>query len=49
MPQLMRMATISGLLCRFFKCPYQAKVMKMLEPISSNNMVGSDILFGKYT
>src|SRR6185312_7669855 len=31
-PQLTRIATIRGLFSRFFKWPYQAKVMKMLEP-----------------
>src|SRR5579864_7741669 len=33
MPQLTRITSASGLL-RYFRCPYQAKVMKMLEMVS---------------
>ncbi|GAB1379157.1 hypothetical protein MASR1M49_20030 [Pararhodobacter aggregans] len=39
MPQLIRMTVISGAL-RYFRCPYQAKVMKTFEA-SSNKMVCS--------
>ncbi len=35
MPQLTRIARYSGLLCRFFRCAYHAKVMKQLDTIRS--------------
>src|SRR5690348_17582337 len=34
-PQLTSAATIQGLSCRFLRCAYQAKVMKVFEQISS--------------
>ena len=38
MPQLARAAQYQGAVARFFKCPYQAKVMKTLLPISSSTV-----------
>src|SRR4051812_27770822 len=38
MPQLTSAAMYQGEVARFFRCPYQAKVMKMLEPISSSTV-----------
>src|SRR6188768_697655 len=38
MPQLMTAAMYQGEAARFFRCPYQAKVMNTLEPISSSTV-----------
>jgi len=38
MPQLIRMTLKSGA-CRYFRCPYQAKVMKILEMVSRTIVV----------